>query len=162
MKKYLLIAALVMLGTSVSHAEQRDTPTGPLQALATADYGGVMYATAAFGPLSGTGVAVTTVVPSGQGVFYGVLFSTGPGSTPAFVDVFDSTFSPTQFSDESGMRMARLYNLRDSTAALAGEFLTTSGFTGPPWPIQFKRGLLFRPSVATFNCITVLYYKKPD
>lgn len=167
MKKFILATA-VMLGVwSLANAGDGPlvgTPRGGPQALATADYGGVSYAVSSF-PVSGTGVNFSTVViplstdrkNSVTGVFYGVMFSSGNAAAYDFVDVFDSTSS--DLATKQGAIM-RLYNVNGSTGN-AGTSFALSGFSGPPKPVRFNRGLIIRAGVATYNHITTLFYREP-
>jgi len=159
MKKLYVLTAFVMLamaGISVA-GELRQTPHGDHpQALATADYGGVYYSTALFGPLSGTGISVTTVCAPCTGVFYGFMFSSGAAGALDFVDVFDAT--STVNTKQAGSIISRIYNQNGSTSTAAG---STQGFTGPPKPIRFNKGLMYKPSVGTYNVITGLFYSGP-
>lgn len=150
MKKVLLATAVMLLGWSLSlKAEMWKTPhSDSMQGLATADYGGVQYSTAAFW----TGFATCTIV--GRGVFYGVIFTTG--STSDFVDVYDAT--STYVAGFSGP-FTRLYNVNTSSGG-PGAF--AAGFSGPVKPVRFVRGLFFKPSTAIYNLITGLYYCEQD
>lgn len=164
--KVILTAAVVSLAAwslaLAGDGPQYGTPRGGPQALASADYGGVLYATAAFGPVSGGGVHYTTACNTSgpgntkqfcRGVFYGVVFTTaGVYPIPDFVDVYDST-SSNQAPANFVTRVYNQYNLVGSTIAC--------GFSGVDKPIRFNNGLIIRPSVSTENLITVLYYKEP-
>ncbi len=159
MKKLAIATAVFVLGYCLhvsAVGPMRGTPRGDPQALATADYGGVYVATMAFGPLSGTGVAVTTACSPCHGVFYGVMFSSGSGGAYDFVDIFDSTGTDT--ATKAGTTM-RVYNVQGSTSTNQS---ATSGFSGPPKPVHFSKGLLFKPNVGTYNMIDGLYYQEPD
>ena len=157
MKKYILTALFVLSLSAVSFAggESRSTPRGDPQALATADYGGVDYATAAFSSdfTTATYLSTQTSIPSAQGVFYGVIFSSGRADAYDFVDVFDATCTLTRVA-----AFVRLYNVAGATTTTS---LANSGFSGPPKPIRFRSGLIFKASVATYNMITGLFYKEP-
>ena len=155
MKKIHILTALIMLGIAgyVVAGELRSTPHGDHpQALATADYGGVYVSTDAVFK-----IGVSTVVQNASGVFYGVMFSSGNIGALDFVDVFDST--DTRILDGAQMR---LYNINGSTMSSTGSSGNgAAGFSGPPKPTRFNKGLLIRPNVATYNLISVLYYKEP-
>lgn len=168
MFKKFLMATAVMLSLFVlakaSDGPLYGTPRGGPQALPSADYGGVSYSTCAFcgplGPINFSTVAAPNQASDGgktgvRGVFYGILFSSG--STPAydFVDVYDASSAVN--ANQVGA-FARVYNVNGSSMAPAA-----SGFSGPPKPIRFNRGLVIRPGSATnaFNNITTLYYREP-
>lgn len=165
MKKFqvFLAASVVLAAWSLALADGGPlygTPRGGPQALATADYGGYSYAISSF-PVSGTGVNFSTVVialPSDRsnfitGVFGGVIFSSGGLGALDFVDVFDSTCSERAIKEGA---ITRLYNVGYSTGGVTN---TSSyfGFSGPPKPIRFTKGLIIRANVATYNFITSLY-----
>ena len=159
MKKYILTALFILSMSAISFAggELRSTPRGDPQALATADYGGVDYATAAFSSdfTTCTYLSTQTSIPSAQGVFYGIMFSSGVLGALDFVDVFDSTSVLTRSAV-----IVRLYNTASTTGSVVnnGSYV---GFAGPPKPIRFRNGLIFKASVATYNMITGLFYKEP-
>ena len=165
MKKYFLTALFMLSAAGVVFAagEFRGTPRGDPQALATADYGGV-YASVSSFPVSGTGVNFSSIViptsndVSGytQGVFYGVMFSSGALGALDFVDVFDSTSSDRAQKEGAIMRV---YNVGLSTG---GSFQPSfNGWNGPAKPVRFFKGLILRANVATYNSITTLYYREP-
>lgn len=169
MKKVFLTAAVLLLagvGVLLAGGEMVSTPRGDAQSLATADYGGVYVSTLAFG-VSGTGVQFATACISSDfnptqnycsGVFYGVQWSSGNAGSYDFVDVYDSTSADTALS----RLITRIYNVNGSTATAGSNNVSAaSGFSGPPKPIRFSRGLIWRPSVSTYNMIGVLYYKQP-
>lgn len=166
--KMLLATAVLLAAWSIAHAGDGPTvgtPRGGPQALASADYGGVWYSTFAFG-VSGTGVNFSTVViPTNfdrktaiTGVFYGVIFSSGLAGAYDFVDVFDSTSADRATREGAIMR---LYNVAGSTNTSFANATSASGFSGPPKPVRFVKGLLIKPSVSTYNSITTLYYREP-
>lgn len=168
--KVLLTATILLAAWSIVQAGDGPlvgTPRGGPQALASADYGGVWYSTFAFG-FSGTGGAVnfsTVVIPTNldrktaiTGVFYGVIFSSGLAGQYDFVDVFDSTSSDRALKEGAIMR---LYNVAGSTNTSFANASAASGFSGPPKPVRFLKGLLIRASVPTYNSITTLYYREP-
>lgn len=145
------MAAVVMAGPTV-RTPIADNPQG----LITADYGGVDYSTGAF---TSNAVTATLVLNSGyaQGVFYGVLFSTG--DLTDYVDVYDSTSSNLI---GGGAHIARLYNVARSSNVTGVYSTVASGESGPRRPIRFKRGLIWKASSASYNMITVLFYKERD
>lgn len=170
MKMKVLLTAAIMLA-ALSLASAGDGPLvgtlrGGPQALATADYGGVYYSTSAF-PFSGTGVNFSTVVipvvgldkaNAVRGVFYGVMFSSGSAGSYDFVDVYDSTSSDRAVREGAVMR---LYNINGSTNTTNASIAAASGFSGPPKPIRFTKGLIIRANTPNYNIITSLYYKEP-
>lgn len=151
--KVILASAFMLCALSLVSAEMRKTPRGEPQALASADYGGVNYATASF-TTAFTTVAIPTVGDSVQGVVYGVLFSTG--STADFVDVYDAT---TTVNATAAGPVYRLYNVNTSSGGI-GAF--AAGFSGPTRPIRFNRGLIFKASSALYNYTTLLFYSEPN
>ena len=159
MKKYLLTAAVMLAGLGIALAEQWETPTGPPQALATADYGGVEVSTSQFS------ASITTAVSSGYGVFYGCDWSTGPivgySNASDFIDVFDSTSPPVNTAQRNSWRLAIIYNTGGGMNFSTAISTVAAGFTGPPQPKRFRRGLYFQPSVDDYNIIGCHYYVKP-
>lgn len=161
MKKLLLTASIVLLmsaGKTLA-GDTFSTPRGEPQALATADYAGVLVATSAF-PVSGTGVnAATACVNSDSftcsGVFYGVVFSSGNAGAYDFVDVFDATSTDKATAQGAFMR---LYNVAGSSMTSIANASAASGFSGPPKPVRFKQGLITRPGSAAYNQISTLFY----
>lgn len=170
MKLKVLLATAIML-SAWSLAIAGDGPLvgtlrGGPQALATADYGGVYYSTSSF-PFSGTGVNYSTVVVpvvgldkanAVRGVFYGVMFSSGSAGAYDFVDVYDSTSSDRAKVEGAFLR---LYNINGSTNTTNASIAAASGFSGPPKPIRFTKGLIIRASTPNYNNITTLFYKEP-
>lgn len=159
MKKQYLLATAVMLFAWGLKAEMRQTPRGEPQALASADYGGVMYSTDAFG-LAGTGLVVnyaTACIPCG-GVFYGAIFSSGTAGNYDFLDVWDAS---TAYNASLISPFARLYNVAGSTVTgIPNGAAAASGFVGPPKPIMFGKGLITRCNTAAYNMITTLFYSQ--
>lgn len=158
--KKLLIATAVMfcVGASLVRADKKLIPTGENNALATADYGGVIITT--FTPnllISGAGVGFGTATIGGNsgvgGVWYGAYFSSG--TTFDFVDIWDSTSADNAKNRDT---FVRVYNISLSTGG-AGAY--ASGFSGPPKPIQYNKGLIYRPSRADFNSLNIMYYQAP-
>ena len=165
MKKYLLTALfmLSLAGFASASGQQRASPRGEQNALATADYGGIDYATSAFSAAMTTACNTSGDGNVGwcQGVFYGLWFTSGSVTAMDFVDVFDSTFTPSTLGLQN-VQVARLYNIFGATNTLvAANQNTASGFSGVPRPIRFNQGLMIKASVATYNIITILYYKEP-
>lgn len=154
MKKFALTAAMLLGSLAVVHAgELRQTPRGEPQALASADYGGISFATSAFSTAMTTICVPTSAFPSCAGIVYGVWFSTGDiYPAPGFVDIFDS--SDTRLANAGGDKSIRIYN----QGVFAFSSMTLSGFNGPPKPIRFSKGIIFRPSVAAYNQINILYW----
>lgn len=155
MKKYLIAAVLLLGGAWIIRAEQAETPTGPIQALASADYGGYYSTTSLFN------TQISTIVsnPNGQqGVFAGVIFSSGNCGSIDFVDIFDSTSPPVNAAQRNEAYLTRQYNVNNSTGLTP---IGCSGFSGPPRPIKFRRGLFAQPGQATYNGLTILFYTKP-
>lgn len=147
--KSLIIAAVsLMLAGTLYAGETFTVPSADAVQQADINYGGVNYATSVF-----TAEYATAALDAST--LYGVLFSSGASSE--FVDVWDSTSAERV----STLKLAtqRLYNVNATTAASSA--LAGSGFSGPKYPVRMKRGILFKPSVATFNSI-ILYFWKQD
>ena len=154
MKKFLLTALfmLSMAGISYAGGELRSTPRGDVQALATADYGGVFAATSSFS------ISGTTVCAPCSGVIHGAWFSTGTvnfATSLDFVDVYDSTSSREAYLGQT--KGHRFYN----NQLFNGSTNTASGFSGAQYPIRFDKGLIFRPSSVNYNNVNILYYQEP-
>lgn len=149
MKKLMFVSALfVALSMSIAEADPlRKTPRGESEALATADYGGVDISTSRFS------ASHATVTLTGRGVVYGAFFSSGAATDFDFVDVYDATATIVS----ANFHIARFYNVENTTSATTS---TALGFSGPPRPIRFNRGLIWKPSVATYNVITLHFYKE--
>lgn len=164
-KKLILALSLLMAGLvgTVQAGSNRGVPidqTG--QSIQTPAFVGVSYATTAF-PVSGTDVLTTTVTYSTQTVagkysVFGVVFSSGNCGSFDRVDLFDST--NTRLSQ--GSPTMSLYNVNGSTNVSSGNASACAGFSGPPVPVRFTQGLLFKPSSAGYNIITILYHKEGD
>lgn len=164
--KVLLATAGMLAAWSLVHAGDGPlvgTPRGGPQALASADYGGVFYSTnCAFGPVSGAGVGYSTVtIPqvgdrtnTVRGVFYGVVFTTSDPQAFNYVDVYDSTSSNRARDEGAIMRLYNNYNTLGSTSV-------ASGFSGPPKPIRFNKGLILRAGQSNLNMVTALFYREP-
>lgn len=169
MFKKLLMTAAVMLGAlAVAQADGPlfSSPRGGPQSLAGADYGGVFVSTCLF---CGTNAAVnfsSVAIPNLtadartaiKGVFYGVIFSSGLSSLTDFVDVFDATSTVSAVGSSGTGAMVRLYNVANSTSPNMGG--GASGFSGPPKPLRFNKGLIIKPSNSNYNTITTLYYRE--
>lgn len=157
MSNVFLATAVMLAAWSLANAELRKTPRGEPQALATADYGGVSYSTAAFGPVSGTGVHYTTACTPCTGVVYGAIFSSGPAgaigaNSGDFLEIFDSTSVDRALSEGPIVRLHNMYQVVGTTA---------SGFATTGFPLRFNKGLIFRPGQSTNNLITVPFYQEP-
>ena len=147
MKKIILISAVMFLSFLYVNlnAENRNTPVGNPQALSTADYGG--------GRLSTYNISsAAKLVFRGPGVIYGVVFSSG--DTSGYVTLRDTNTANTS-SEES----YRLYNIGKATSTVGG--VTSSGFSGTPYPVRFNNGASVNANVATFNNVGILYYQNP-
>lgn len=161
-----LFITLILTFTMVGMMEAKSRTVGSPKAttgmaLHSADYGGVDVSTGAFaiGHVTATltmpgSTSPVTAGPGGSGVFHGIMFSTG--RIEHYVDVWDS--SVTHLTT-SGGHIARIYNVANSTM---GRATLTSGFSGPLYPMRFKRGLIWRSDKATgvdelYNIISVLF-----
>ena len=154
-KKLLLTAFVMLTARMVLHGagDYRETPRGNAQALATADYGGVDVATAAFSS------NFSTAAIDAQGVFYGVCWSSGALSAFDFVDVFDA--SNTVTANANSQLMIRVYNTSLSTSPTVGLAIAGCVPTAIK-PMRYHLGLIFKPNVATYNMINVLHYRFRD
>lgn len=141
MKKYLLALTMVFLVGSRVKAEFVGATQGPVQALATADYGGVRV------DLS-SGSTANRLACKGNCLLYGVVFSTG--SPLDYVSIRDS-----DTANGSSQELIRLYNIGSATAAVAGGI--SSGSNGIPKPMRLKNGISWTPSSAAYNFINLLY-----
>ena len=139
--KKLLIAAVMSFGVSLAWAgDVRNTPVGPNQALASADYGGVYISTLSFS-------SAAKLAFRGPGVFQGVVMSTG--ATTDFVVLRDSNTANT-----SSQEFLRVYNI--ATTTTPGNVVYS-----PPFPIRVKNGLSFNYNQATLNILGILYTPDP-
>jgi hypothetical protein len=120
---------------------------------ADVNYGGVDYSTSAFNVRHVT-AAVTPCI------FYGVQFSSGSISALDFVDVWDSTSVAGTLGTLTTVPQ-RIYNVIGSTTTGPGANLNGAGtgFIGPRFPVRMKYGIVWRPSVATYNSIFLYLYK---
>ena len=159
MKKLLLTALVMLSGLAIVRAggPLYNSPRGDNQALATADYGGYNVSTAAFS------AAYTTACIPCNGVFGGVVFSSGNLASYDWVDVFDS--STTLSANATLTPMVRLYNVNGSTLSAnngASTVASASGWSGTPKPLRFNKGLIFKASVAVYNIIDCLWWGMPE
>jgi len=154
--KHIVLAVLMFLGAGyVLAGPEGSVPKADTDQIAPASYYGVDYSTSVFSNTFTTVTSQGEAYSMGPIRFYGITFSTGLATD--FVDVFDSTSVLN-----NGSAIMRMYNVTNTTAAVVGGMIA-SGFAspGPPGiPIRFKRGIIFRPSVATYNSITVYYWKE--
>lgn len=155
MKKFLLIAAVMLAGVSVvKAAEVVNVPSAVgANPVFTADYGGVDYATSAFS------TAYTTACNNCTGVVYGVIISSDVN--PDFVDIFDTTTVAGIPGDANFM--FRVYVDSSNVAIGAGTNLV-GGARGTtymlPYPIRFLKGLAFKANTGLLNKVTVLFYRR--
>lgn len=149
-KLYTLIAAVLVLGcgSMVMAADSVNVPSANgANPLDSAAYGGVDYATSSFS------AGIATGCLNCVGVINGMLISSD--TVNDFVDVFDSTACNITPGDDK--LVWRVY-AGTSTVAFSGGSIGTISML--QYPIRFTNGLCFRPSVATLNKVTVLYYKR--
>lgn len=151
-KKMLLSATLVMGITVYGFSEFLDIPSGPSSQLCTSDYGGANYSTSSFS-------SNNTLAFDGQGVFQGILVTSFTYSSPPESVIFRDTH--TVLTSETTNEIFRV-----SLATGASNTFSSSDGTGaynfiykPPVPIRFKRGMAFKPSIATLGKVTVLWTK---
>lgn len=151
MKKVLLAAAVMLCGWStlamadLVKLPHSDSPQG----VATSDYAGVQATTMA------QTVILTTACAPCKGVVYGVMFTSG--STADYTDVFDAS-SPVNAVQLSPV--IRVFNTSVSTGGYGS--YAGGGFSGPPRPVRFFKGLYFKPGQNTNFGITGLYYQEQD
>lgn len=152
MKKALFSLVLILGLAGLSEAKDArvyGVPSAPDGTrLQSSEYGGVTYATSVFSSQMSTGCIVC------EGAFMGVIFSTGAAAAYDFVDVYDATSTDKA---TTGTLMTRLYNVNGSTTS----GIAVGGFSGPRYPIHFYNGVLVKPSVATYNVITTLFWALP-
>ena len=161
MKKCILVAAVMCLMFGKAEAgDKRNTPYGPSQALASADYGGVDVSTLSLS-------ASLKLAFIGEGVFHGVNMTT-PTALNEYVDVFDSSSTTVGLDGGIGdypqsstfIPIARIYN---STQAVTSPGTVYPGnVIGLKYPLRVKNGLVFKYQVNTLYLLSVLYTKYPD
>ena len=108
------------------------------------------------------GYYASTTVPNLKTAWrvYGAYFSTGSCGANDFIDVFTSTGGMSSVNTSAPLRY---YNTQGSTATVGNTNATScSGFNWTRWPIRLYGNLYFRPSVATYNSVGLLYWKEPD
>ena len=160
--KKLLLSVLLLCG--VSYLSASEIPSSDVSVPAPFEYWGVDYATASF-----TAALTTTTLEGGttsyhRGEFtvFGAEFSTGTCVTE-FVDVFDSTNAWAAHNGNERGNIHRWYNVHQTTGNLSGTSAAPcAGFSGPKYPVRFRNGLMFRPSVATLNFIRIHYLKRKE
>lgn len=156
--KVLLFAAIFAAGL-VATSEAGETVAVPAArqsyALATADYGGTFISTSQFSLNMTTVTCRNTAAQGCSGVFYGAIFSSG--SPTDFISVFDATSTAQALLQGE---IARIYNINGSTVG-AGVPGIAAGFSGPPKPIRYVEGLLWRPNTNAYNIIGVQFYQDP-
>lgn len=157
MKKFLtLIAAVMVFGVSLAKAETVLVPAGRgANILQTDAYGGVLVATSSFS----AGVATACVTNSSTspfctGVFSGIYISSDAGTS--FVDIYDSTTAAIVPND--AQFLFRVYTATVTTGQSTGA--TAGTWNWMQHPARFSNGLVFKPSVATLNKVSVFYWKR--
>lgn len=158
MKKYLLALAFfgVCLGVARADSEWAAPKNQQGMPFMIPGWAGVSYATSAFS------VNLATVTLSSNTVFgpttvFGVDFSSGLCGSYDYVEVFDSSSSERALNGPTGV--FRWYNTAGSTNTGNSGNWACSGFSGPPMPINFTKGVFFRPSSANYNSIRLYYWK---
>jgi len=144
MLKPLFIAALLLGSVAFVQSEMVNSPTGPSQALATADYGGVDYSTSAFHTSH-------TTVTAKRSLVYGAVFSSG--TVTDYVEVWDATSTVNTL----GVSPIRFYNVSGSSSPATPGGIT-SGFSGLDKPVRFKKGIIWRASSAAYNSIYLMFF----
>lgn len=153
MKKYIsLVAALTAIfGTSRLFAITGDAVTTPASraganTIQSADYGGVQLSTWNF-------TSSANELFTGEGIVYGVIFSTG--NNLDFI-----TFRDSNTPNTSSLEAFRLYNTNVASVTTSGGSVMWAGPVLLKYPVRFKNGCSFNANVATYNTMSVLYYKR--
>lgn len=166
MKKfYMLIAAVMVFGCSYLAwaGEVVNVPTSKgSNPLDSASYGGVDIATSSFSSSFATaclGAPVTSLASTGSfdtctGVVQGVYISSSGNAD--FVDVFDSTTGAITPTDDKFL--FRVY----SSSGTPPNGIPTGTWTWLNYPVRFNNGLVFKPSAATLNKVSVFYYRRRE
>lgn len=152
MKKILAAIAMLFLVAGIGRADYRPGPHSGHADPTFVEYGGVSVDTMSFS-------GVHRVVTTKRCVFHGVIFSSG--STLDFVAVYDtgSLSSPLITTDDGrNTRSATLYNVNESSVGV-GQSGSAAGFSGPPYPMLMRHGLILKPNTSAYNTITVLYHQ---
>lgn len=161
MKKfYALIAAGMVFGCAyLSWAGETIYVPGANAAnpLDSASYGGVEIGTSAFSAGFATGCIVSTGIGPNfaaicQGVIHGVYISSD--NLNSFVDVYDSTTGAITPTDDK-----LLFRVYAGTAAVGASGGVNGTWTWLNYPVRFKNGLVFKPSVTTLNKVAVFFYR---
>lgn len=165
MKKLMIAMSLVICGlkmNAMAGPQWRVPHADDPQALLTASYGGVDYATSSFRNDYST-VTFSTATMAGDYRIYGVTFSSG--NCGDFVDVWDSTSSQPSFLNTL-TPTTRLYNTVGSTGtAVIPIGNTCFGFVpaGPVGiPMRYRNGAMWRPSSTGYNSINLHFWKEQE
>lgn len=146
MKKLLFAAITVCLAGSMVSAKMFKVPSANTDQPALIDYGGTEYST---GPINTIGTAHSTASVS-PCVFQSVYFSSAAiaGQAYDYVEIWDST----SVVNTAGAVSFRVYNTAGSTSVAVGS-------SNPTYPIRMRKGLIWRPSVASYNQILIQLFK---
>jgi len=167
MKKYLIAAVIVFsMGIGLRAEENLDVPSSKVSNPIGADYGGIEVATSAFSAAVTTVTQRYNIAPSTSfrnpvtdfNTVYGAHFSTG--NCGDYVDVFISTGI---YGDPGGSAktVRRIYNVAHSTGVDVFPSGICAGEVPFRWPIRARGNLFFKPSVATYNRLDLMYWKEP-
>lgn len=156
MKKFFLVAAVVLALGAYAKADTRGIPEGGDGALATADYGGVEYSTISF---SSAGILMSDV----QGSVVGFVWSSGTSindfiifrDTPSLIA---GAVNGNSASDDylTTQEFARVFYSSQTAFGGVSSLNNTMTYSFPK-PIRFKKGLVAKLNAATNAIVTVLY-----
>ncbi len=149
--KVFLATAVMFLMVAVGLAEKYEAPSSNTPQPISINYGGVKIST-----IGAFLTDHTTVTLGGSGVVYGVLWSTGNTTDNDFVEVWDAT--STDVTGDSSV--FRIYNVANAVSSSTVNIPVAAGFSGTGYPIRFNNGLIWKPSSAEYNSISLLYWKQ--
>ena len=155
-KLFTFTAIMVCLAGSKVFGEMFSVPEGNTSQPAFMDYGGTKYSTGQ--SLSESPAVIHTTASVGPCVFQNVIFSSSAIGSYDFVQIWDSS-STFNLSSAASFRF---FNTGGSTATVNANTYAASGDAGPRYPIRMKKGLIWRPSVNTYNSIAVQFWKQED
>lgn len=156
MKKYMLVAAILLAFSAYAKADTIGIPEGGDGALATADYGGVEYSTITF---SSAGILCSNL----PGSVVGFVWSSGT-SINDFITFRDTAsqiagaVNGSAATDDylTANEFARVFYSSQTAFGGAASVSNTMSYYFPK-PIRFKRGLVAKMNQVTNAIVTVLY-----
>ena len=151
-KLFTFTAIMVCLAGSKVFGEMFSVPEGNTSQPAFMDYGGTKYSTGNFA------VTHITATVSPGAVIQGVHFSSGNAGAYDFVDIWDAT---TVLNSNSYPTL-RIYNLEGSTSTGVAGNSVVAGSSGPRYPVRFKKGVIWKPSVSSYNSLLLQYWQSGD